>query len=109
MSDQLQRRRVRAANSALTRIETQRAEFATTYGAASSAQQRFNVAATALRSAIAGRKQSDPTEVEQRLDALTAQITGLLDELHATQQRTAEQTIRADQRRIARNERRAAA
>jgi len=102
-----QRRRVRAAHAALTRVQAQRDEFATAYGQATTAQERFNAAAFALRGAAAsGRHQPDQAEVARRLDVITDQMTQLLDELFVAQQAKADKTIRADQRRIARNERR---
>jgi len=104
-----ERRRVRAARSTLARIEQQRATFAIAYGAAGSPQQRFNTVAASLRAAIAGRKQRHPVAVEDRLEAVTAQLTGLLEELHTAQQQAAEHTIHAEYRRQHRNERRAAA
>lgn len=96
---------MRAAYSALARIRQQRDRFATAYAAATSPQQRFNIAATALRSSIATGKQRHPHEATRRLDALTTQLVQLLDELHTNQQHAAEATLRAEERRITRNER----
>jgi hypothetical protein len=102
-----ERRRVRVAHATLARVEEQRERFASDYGGATTAQQRFNAVAFALRSAAAtGRHQPDPEQLAGRLDALTDQMKALLDELFEAQQATADKTIRTDQRRIARNERR---
>ncbi len=101
------RRRVRAARAAAARVAQQRDRFTTDYARATTPQQRFNQAAAALRSAAArGRHQPDPPAVARRLDQITAQIAALVDELHTAQQEHAENTIRAEQRRIARAERR---
>lgn len=101
-----ERRRVRAARARLSRIETQREQFATGYALARTSQERFNAVMFALRAAVADKHQVDPTEVARRLNVLTDQAKALLDELHTAQQHQANQTIRADARRIARNERR---
>lgn len=101
-----ERRRVRAARSRLARVESQRERFATTYAIAHTPAERFNAVAAALRAASAEKHQPDPTEANRRLDALTEQAKQLLDELHETQQQHATTTVRADERRIARNERR---
>lgn len=101
-----ERRRVRAARSRLARVESQRERFATTYAIAQTPAERFNAVAAALRAAAAEKHQPDPTEANRRLDALTMQAKQLLDELHETQQQHATNTVRADERRIARNERR---
>lgn len=101
------RRRVRAARATDARVALERDRFTTAYAAATTSQQRFNQAATALRAAAApGRHQPDPAAVTRRLDQITAQITALVEELHIAQRQHAENTIRADERRIARAERR---
>ncbi|MBB3053569.1 hypothetical protein FHS23_004623 [Prauserella isguenensis] len=85
----------------------QRDRFTTDYARATTAQQRFNQAALALRSAAApGRHQPDPPGVARRLDQITAQIAALVEELHTAQHEHAMTTIRAEERRIARAERR---
>ncbi|WP_431879169.1 hypothetical protein [Amycolatopsis sacchari] len=102
-----QRRRVRVALATLRRVRSQRDRFATEYGKAVTAQQRFAAASNALRAAAAdGPHQPDPVEVARRLDRITDAMTTLLTELHEAQQDQADKTIRADQRRIERNERR---
>lgn len=102
-----QRRRVRVALATLRRVRGQRERFATEYGKAVTAQERFAAAANALRAAAAdGAHQPDPDEVARRLNRITDSITTLLSELHEAQQDQADKTLRADQRRIERNERR---
>lgn len=99
------RRRVSVANATLRRIEHQRSRFATTYGAANSARARFTAASAALRAAAAKHHHRDRPEVAARLDALTAQVTALLDELHQQSERDATRALRTDARRLARTER----
>lgn len=102
-----QRRRVRVALATLRRVRYQRDRFATEYGAATTAQQRFAASVNTLRAAAAdGSHQPDPDEAARRLDRITELITALIIELHEIQEDQAEHTIRADQRRIERNERR---
>jgi hypothetical protein len=104
---QRQRRRVQVAHSTLRRVRGQRERFATAYGKATTAQERLSAAADALRAAAAdGAHQPDPDAVARRLDRITDAMTGLLTELHEQQEQHATKTIRADQRRIERNERR---
>lgn len=105
-TEQPQRRRVRAAHARLTRVQAQRERFATRYGVARDAQQRFTAAATSLREVATAKHQADAAEVARRLDQLTEQMRQLVTELHEAQQHQAEKTIRNDARRIARNERR---
>lgn len=100
------RRRVRAAHARLARIQAQRERFATRYGVARDAQQRFTAAATSLREAATAKHQADPAEVARRLEAITEAMRQLVAELHDSQQHQAQTTIRRDARRIARNERR---
>lgn len=99
------RRRVRVAHAILRRVQNQRDAFAAAYGQATTAQARFNAAATALRAAASERNQRGDRATARRLDELTDQITALLDELHEAQERRADRVLRADARRIARNER----
>lgn len=102
-----QRRCVRVALAILRRVRAQRERFASDYGKAATAQERFAATSTALRAAAAeGPHQPDPEAVTRRLDRITDAMTSLLAELHEAQQDKAEKTIRADQRRIQRNERR---
>lgn len=102
-----QRRRVTVALATLRRVRSQRERFATEYGQATTAQARFAAACAALRAAAAdGAHQPDPVEVARRLDRLTHAVTSVLTELHEAQQDKAEKTLRADQRRIERSERR---
>jgi hypothetical protein len=102
-----QRRRVTVAQLIQRRIRGQRERFATEYGTAHNAQQRFTATANALRAAAAdGRHQPDPDTVSRRLDQLTDAMIHVLTELHDTQYAYAAKTLRADQRRIERNERR---
>ncbi|HEX6359530.1 hypothetical protein [Actinophytocola sp.] len=101
------RRRVRVAHQTLDRVRGERETFDTEYGKARTAQERFAATSTVLRAAAAeGRHQPDPEDVARRLDRITDAMKELLAELHQAQQAKAEQTIRADERRIARNERR---
>lgn len=99
------RRRVRTANAALSRVQLQRHRLASTYAAASSAQERFNAAATALRAAAAERLHRDSPAAARRVEALTSQIMQLVSELHTQQERSAQRVLRAEDRRHARNER----
>ncbi|RSN06003.1 hypothetical protein DMC63_37995 [Streptomyces sp. WAC 05977] len=102
-----QRRRVRVALATLRRVRGQRERFATEYGKATTAQERFAAASTALRAAAAdGAHQPDPDAVARRLDRITDAITTLLTELHEIQENQATKTLRADERRVERNERR---
>ena len=101
------RRRVRVALAVLRRVQTQRDRYATAYGQATTAQQRFAATANALRAAAAsGSHQHQPDEVARRLDRVTDQMARLLSELLDAQQAKANRTLRADRRRIERNERR---
>lgn len=100
MSD---RRRVRAANALLARVNNQRQRFATAYGTATSPQARFAATADALRAAAAERHHRRSTDTGMRLDQLTSHAVALLDELHREAERHAHRTLRAEQRRIARN------
>lgn len=102
-----QRRRVRVALATLRRVRYQRERFATEYGAATTAQGRFAAAANTLRAAAAdGSHQPDPDEAARGLSRITELITALIIELHERQEDQANHTIRADERRIERNERR---
>jgi hypothetical protein len=102
-----QRRRVRVALATLRRVGDQRQRFATEYGKATSALERFAAVSRALRAAAArGAHQPDPQAVDRRLDQITDAMTRALAELLEAQQDHATKTIRADQRRIERNERR---
>jgi hypothetical protein len=101
------RRKVTAAKTTLERVRIQRENFDTEYGKATTAQARFAAASNALRAAAAaGRHQPHSEEVGRRLDVLTERMKQLLDALHQEQESKGEKVIRADQRRIARNERR---
>lgn len=101
------RRRVRVAESTVQRVRHQRERFATDYGKATTAQERFAAASNALRGAAApGAHQVADPGLAARLDRLTDLMTSLLTELHEAQAAAAAKTIRDDQKRIERNERR---
>ncbi|MBP2371350.1 hypothetical protein [Pseudonocardia parietis] len=105
------RRRVRRAQAVLRRVSHQRKAFATDYGRARSPTDRLAVAAAAIRAALARAPEpeddtADPDTTSGRIDRIAADLAGLLDELHADQERAATSTIRTDERRIARNQRR---
>lgn len=103
-----QRRRVRVALATLRRVEHQRTRFATEYGKATTAHERFVAACNALRAAAAaGAHQPDPDDAARRLDSLTDLMATALNELHKAQEDTANKTIRADERRIRRNDKEA--
>lgn len=104
-----QRRRVDVAHLIHKRVSGQRNRFATAYGKAQTAQERFSVTADALRAAAApGRHQPDPDSVDRLLDRLTDLMKHELNALHDAQYASAAKTLRADERRIERNERRLA-
>jgi hypothetical protein len=102
-----QRRRVAVAHLIQRRVRGQRERFATEYGKAQTAHERFYVVTNALRAATAkGRHLQDPDNADRLLDQLTDAMVHVLAELHDTQYSKAAKTLRADQQRIERNERR---
>lgn len=104
-----QRRRVDVAHLNQKRVSGQRVRFATAYGKAQTAQERFAVTSGALRAAAApGRHQPDPDSVARLLDRLTDLMKHELTALHDAQYTSAAKTLRADERRSERNERRLA-
>lgn len=94
------RRRARVATATLRRVQQQRGRFASDYAAADTASRRFAAATHAVRAAAADATGHDTA---RRLDELTAQIAGLLHELHEQSERAATKTLRAEQRRTERN------
>ncbi|MGM0724185.1 MAG: hypothetical protein ACQEXM_26970 [Actinomycetota bacterium] len=86
----------------------QREGFATNYGRASSPVERLTAVVTALRAVLpraeTGRKPGDA--IDSHLERITDALAALLDELHSAQEHAATSTIRNDERRIARNQRR---
>lgn len=107
VTDAQPRRRVTVATAVLRRVQVQARRFAVDYAQATTPQQRFATAVSALRAAAApGRHQVNTDDVAYRLNHLTTEIVTLLEHLHAQQQAAAHTVIRAEQRRVERNERR---
>ncbi len=100
------RRRVRRAHAALERVRTQQSAHATAYAAATSTQARFHATAFALRSATAEPLHRTDPVLLRRLEALTADMNQLLDELHQQQEDHANRVLTNDEQRQHRKERR---
>lgn len=105
-ADPQPRRRVRIANALLHRVQHQQDWFASTYAAANTPQQQFNVLTTALRVALGERRTRGDPQLLARLNTLNSELALLLDELHEQQQQHAHRVLRTDEQRQHRNERR---
>ncbi|RJQ74227.1 hypothetical protein D5S17_23455 [Pseudonocardiaceae bacterium YIM PH 21723] len=85
----------------------QRQRFLTEYGKATEERQRLAAITNALRAAAApGRHQPDQDLVDKKLQQINVMALAALNELHEIQEAAANKTLRADQLRIRRNERR---
>lgn len=100
------RRRVRRAHAALQRVQTQQSAHATAYAAATTTQARFHATAFALRAVTAEPLHRHEPDVLRRLEAMTAEMNALLDELHQQQEDHANQVLANDEQRQHRSERR---
>lgn len=101
------RRRIRAAYAVRERVQRERAEFTSAYGRATTTQERFYAAAKALFRAVASKKAlPNPADAERRVETVTGLLVQLADELLTAQETKADNTIRAEQKRIERRERR---
>ncbi|OLM28959.1 hypothetical protein Ae717Ps2_5928c [Pseudonocardia sp. Ae717_Ps2] len=99
--------RARIAHTILRRVETQRAQFLTAYGRATTPIDRATAALAAVRAALPAavtRPLAESTEIRRRLEQITDDLTDLLGELHTAQERAAETAIRAKQRTAARSQ-----
>jgi len=100
-------RRIRAAYAVRERVQRERAEFTSAYGRATTTQERFYAAAKALHRAVASKKAlPNPADAERRVETVTGLLVQLADELLTAQETKADNTIRAEQKRIERRERR---